>query len=80
MFDIRPGDSVARMGGDEFAVLVEDIRDPSDALRVAERVVENLDEPIHLRGHELSIGASIGIALARAGAEDPEDLLRTIPT
>ena len=77
---LRPGDSVARLGGDEFAVLVEDIRDQSDALRVAERILDSLDDSIPIQGHDISIGASIGIALSHAGVEKPEDLLRDADT
>ena len=60
---IRSDGTVARMGGDEFTVLVEDIHDPSDALRVAERIQSSLRQPCILDGIEIFKSASIGIAL-----------------
>ena len=64
---IRGDGTVARMGGDEFTVLVEDISDPSDAIRVAERIQSSLRQPCLLEGLEIFKSASIGIALTSPG-------------
>jgi diguanylate cyclase (GGDEF)-like protein/PAS domain S-box-containing protein len=61
---MRSDGSVARMGGDEFTVLLEDITSSSDAIRVARRILSELSKPFVLLGQELSKGVSIGIALA----------------
>lgn len=71
---LRPGDTVARFGGDEFAVLAEDISNERDAIRVAERIAEALTRPFVLRGREHFASASIGIAIG-AGAEEPGALM-----
>jgi diguanylate cyclase (GGDEF)-like protein/PAS domain S-box-containing protein len=60
---MRSDGTVARMGGDEFTVLLEDITDPSDAIRVAERIHSTAAKPFFLNGQEVSKGVSIGIAL-----------------
>ncbi|MCP6761458.1 MAG: diguanylate cyclase [Fischerella sp. CENA71] len=73
---LRSGDTVARFGGDEFAVLLEDIKDVSDAINIAKRIQETLCLPLHLNGHEISTTASIGIALSSSGYEEPTNLLR----
>jgi diguanylate cyclase (GGDEF)-like protein/PAS domain S-box-containing protein len=73
---IRPMDSVARLSGDEFAVLLEDIRDVSDATRVAERIRMELLSTDLLVERQLFVTASIGIVLSTTGYEKPEDLLR----
>jgi diguanylate cyclase (GGDEF)-like protein len=72
---IRPGDTVARFGGDEFAVLAEDISSERDATRVAERIAESLTRPFVLRGREHFASASIGISIG-TGSEQPEALIR----
>ena len=72
---LRPGDTAARLGGDEFAVLVEDIASESDAVKVAERLLEALATPFNLRGKELVVGASVGIAVSAPG-DTVDDLLR----
>jgi diguanylate cyclase (GGDEF)-like protein/PAS domain S-box-containing protein len=72
----REEDTVARLGGDEFAILLEQVRGPEDAVRVAERVLERFADPLMLDDNEVSISASIGIALSLTGEKSPEDLLR----
>jgi diguanylate cyclase (GGDEF)-like protein len=66
---MRPSDTIARLGGDEFAVLMEEVSEPSDPARAAQRILEALDSPFQLRGREVYIGASIGIATGETSAE-----------
>ena len=72
---LRPADTPARLGGDEFAVLIEDLTTPDDAMAIAERLMEALAVPFVVRSKELSISASIGIALNVVGISIDE-LLR----
>jgi diguanylate cyclase (GGDEF)-like protein len=71
----RVGDTVARLGGDEFAVLLEST-DGADATAVAARMLAALRDPVQCQDHEISIRASVGIALRSAAADTAEDLLR----
>ncbi len=70
---VGPTDTVARFGGDEFAILIEDAGDPINAARLARRALEVLEKVIEIHGREIFITASIGVA---AGLEEPEELLR----
>ncbi|HEX5023351.1 MAG TPA: EAL domain-containing protein [Candidatus Binatia bacterium] len=72
----REEDTVARLGADEFAILLEQIRGPEDAARVAERVLERFADPLILDETEVSVGTSIGIAISLSGERQPENLLR----
>jgi diguanylate cyclase (GGDEF)-like protein/PAS domain S-box-containing protein len=73
---LRPEDTLARFGGDEFTVLIEDIASPEDVVRLAERIVEDLREPFVIEERELLVRASIGIALGDARTKSSEELLR----
>ncbi|HEV2147221.1 MAG TPA: EAL domain-containing protein [Longimicrobiaceae bacterium] len=77
---LRPSDTVARFGGDEFAVLLEDLGGVADATRVAERIQAAVSTPLTLGGYEVFTGVSIGIALPSGGEESPEELLQNADT
>ncbi|HYY87642.1 MAG TPA: EAL domain-containing protein, partial [Chloroflexota bacterium] len=74
---LRTVDTAARFGGDEFTVLLEDLTGPEDALLVADRIANHLNEPFQLDGREVFVTASIGIALTDGSSETAESLVRT---
>ena len=73
---LRPGDTVSRFGGDEFAILLENVTELSDATIVAERVQRAMSSPFQLGSQQVFSSASIGIALGHSEYERAEDLLR----
>lgn len=75
--DMRDKDTLARLGSDEFVVLLDDIRSPDDALRVAERIQRTLMTlPFNLNGQDVYVTASIGLATTADAQTSAEDLLR----
>jgi diguanylate cyclase (GGDEF)-like protein/PAS domain S-box-containing protein len=72
---VRGADMVARLGGDEFAIIQVDTK-PADASELAGRIIEQLSEPFDILGHQVVIGASIGIAIAPTDGKEPDQLLR----
>jgi diguanylate cyclase (GGDEF)-like protein/PAS domain S-box-containing protein len=77
---IRPEDTIARFGGDEFVVLLGNIKEVTDATRIAERIHNALSEPFHLMHHELFITITIGIAVRTPEYQQPEEILRDADT
>ncbi len=72
---LREVDTVARLGGDEFAVILESVTGNGQALRVAEKLVEMMVEPITLEGEEVFVTASVGVALSSADGDSVETLI-----
>jgi PAS domain S-box-containing protein len=68
--------TIARLGGDEFTVLLDEIHDPSDAIRVAQRIQGRWTTPFIIDGQEVVTTASVGIALSTTSCTEAEDLLR----
>ena len=73
-------DILARYGGDEFAIVLDDIRDASDGMRVAERIQQNLVAPFLISGRQLQITVSTGIAVSGADHSAAESILRDADT
>ncbi|CAA7628051.1 putative Diguanylate cyclase/phosphodiesterase with PAS/PAC domain [Candidatus Terasakiella magnetica] len=73
---IREGDTLARMGGDEFVIVLPNIADSFVVQKVAERVLDAFQPPFHLDGQDHFVSASLGIALFPSDGTSPEDLLR----
>lgn len=73
---MRPGDIVARFGGDEFALMCENVHDEDEAQVIGARVNAALTAPFRVAGNDLHIAASVGIALSETGAETGAELLR----
>ncbi len=73
---LRPGDMVARHGGDEFTILLDHLKAPGDAAVVADRIHKHLSGPFDINGQEVVIDVSIGIALSSTSCENSEQMLR----
>ena len=73
---LRDGDTVARLGGDEFIILMHDVTETHDVIGLADRVLECLQTPFSLDGHELVVTASIGIALGETKVDSAEEVVR----
>ena len=72
---VRTGDTVARISGDEFAIVVADLLRPEDAALVAQKVIDNLAEPVQIQDSEVFVTASVGIAAFPADGADAETLI-----
>jgi diguanylate cyclase (GGDEF)-like protein len=73
---LRDDDLMARLGGDEFGILLPDLPNEDVAIRIADRLIEELSQPVAVEGLALDIAGSLGIALFPMQAEDAETLLR----
>jgi diguanylate cyclase (GGDEF)-like protein len=77
---LRSRDTAARFGGDEFTVLLANLRDANAAIHVTKRLLAALREPFAVAEHEVSVSASVGIALGNGHSRLPSDLLRNADT
>ena len=73
---LRPGDTVARFGGDEFGIILDPVTDADEARRIADRIGTELRSPFPLNGREWFVSASMGIAVADPVRATPDELLR----
>jgi diguanylate cyclase (GGDEF)-like protein/PAS domain S-box-containing protein len=73
---LRDGDLVARMGGDEFILIVSGISSQEEVQRLCERLIVGIEQPFEIDNHSIFISASIGVAMAPADASQAEELLR----
>ncbi len=77
---VRKVDTVTRQGGDEFIVLLDGLRETTDAATVAAKILQTLSQPYRLEGQDVRIGASVGISLFPQDARDPTSLLKYADT
>ena len=75
--NLREGDKIARIGGDEFAIVQIGEDQPKGAAALADRLIEVIRKPCIVDGHQLIVGASIGIAVASSDKLDPDQLLKS---
>ncbi len=73
---LRQRDTAARLGGDEFAVLVPEVKSPQELAILAQRLIDVISEPYVIEGHMVTVGSTIGIAVAPTDGDDADHLLR----
>ncbi|EMP54074.1 diguanylate cyclase/phosphodiesterase [Marinobacter santoriniensis NKSG1] len=73
---IRQSDYIARIGGDEFTILIDDLHDAGDALSIARKIVQAISLPSAVGGHDLNVSASIGVALFPENGDAPIKLMQ----
>ena len=73
---LRPGDTTARLAGDEFTLILEDVKEVADATRVAERILETLRQPWAHKGQNIEISGSMGLVFSSTGYASSEELIR----
>jgi diguanylate cyclase (GGDEF)-like protein len=77
---LRAGDSVSRLGGDEFTILIDEVQNADEAVHISERACRALEHPFNLGGHEVFTSASIGIVISGGGLDKAEDLIQRADT
>ncbi len=77
---VRESDTVSRHGGDEFLILLSEVDQPEDAGLIAEKIVSSIAEPHSIAGHELTLTASVGIALYPEDGQDTQSLIMRADT
>lgn len=73
---LRPGDNLARMGSDEFAILIEDFSSPQQVIKIIKKIRNEMHRPVNIKGNEIFVTSSIGIVFKTAEYTNPEHVLR----
>jgi diguanylate cyclase (GGDEF)-like protein len=73
---LRAGDTVGRLGGSQFVVLLTNLIDKNEVAEIAQRIIQAMSKPFDVLGHSVLVGASIGVALAPKDGEDPDLLIK----
>lgn len=77
---VREGDTVSRLGGDEFTFIIPDIVQPQDAVFIAQKILNVMSRPFHVEGREVHVTPSIGIAMYPSDATDADSLIKKADT
>jgi len=77
---VRKEDTVARLSGDEFTIIIEELKNPQDISTIAEKILKTLQEPIHIENHQLYVSGSLGISMYPEDATDAQNLLKYADT
>jgi diguanylate cyclase (GGDEF)-like protein/PAS domain S-box-containing protein len=78
--NLRKIDAVARFGGDEFAIMLEEVKDPADLKRIAQKIIDAVSTPVDLEGVEVQVGVSIGVSVYPADGNSVEELFKNADT
>ncbi len=77
---VREQDTVSRLGGDEFTIILEELAAPEDSVLVADKLIQHLCQPLDIKGHEMVVGASVGISTFPLHGDDQDTLIKCADT